>query len=135
VILPLAALNIPFSVMMARSYMATIPDELIEAARMDGCSTFRTFLQVILPLAKPIGAVVIVWTLIGAWNDYLLPLVFLQSPTQQTTTLLPSFFQSQYGSDQTKVLTAAVITAVPEIVTYLLLQRLFERGLTAGAIK
>jgi raffinose/stachyose/melibiose transport system permease protein len=135
VILPIAALNIPFSVLMARTYMASIPNELFEAARVDGCSTFRTFLQIVLPLARPIGAVVVVWTLIGAWNDYLFPLVFLQSPSKQTITLLPSYFQSQFGPDLPKILTAAVITAVPEIVAYLLLQRLFERGLTAGAIK
>lgn len=135
VILPLAALSIPFSVLLARSYMESIPDELIEASRVDGCSTFGSFFRVVLPLSKPISAVVVVWTLIGAWNEYLLPLLFLQSPAQQTITLLPTFFQSEFGSDQTKILTAAVITAVPEIIAYLALQRLFERGLTAGAVK
>jgi raffinose/stachyose/melibiose transport system permease protein len=135
VILPLSAINIPFSVLMARTFMNGIPDELIDAARVDGAGTFRGFLQIVLPLTRPIAAVIIIWTLIGSWNDYLLPLVFLQDPTTQTITLLPQFFVGQFNSDQTKVLASAAITALPEIIAYLALQRLFERGLSSGALK
>ena len=74
-------------------------------------------------------------TLIGAWNDYLLPLVFLVEPQTQTITLLPQFFVGQFSNDQTKVLASAVITAIPEVIAYLGLQKLFERGLSAGALK
>jgi ABC-type glycerol-3-phosphate transport system permease component len=135
VILPLAALQIPFTVLLARNFMEGIPDELIEAARLDGASMWRAFISVVLPLTRPIAAAIIVLTLITAWNDYLLPLVFLQDQTLQTVTLVPQFFVSQFSNDQTKVLAAAVITAIPEVVAYLCLQRLFERGLSAGALK
>lgn len=135
VILPLAALQIPFAVLLTRNYISGIPNELFEAARVDGATTFRAFFSLVIPLTRPIGAAIIVFTLVGAWNDYLLPLVFLQDQAQQTITLIPQFFIGQFSNDQTKILASAVLTAIPEVVAYLALQRLFERGLSAGAIK
>ena len=135
VILPLSALQIPFTVLLARNYVNGIPDQLFEAARVDGASVAKGFWYIIVPLTRPIAAAIVVLTLISAWNDYLLPLVFLQDPGKQTITLLPQFFVSQFSNDQTKVLASAVITAIPEIAAYLCLQRLFERGLSAGALK
>ena len=135
VILPLAALQIPFAVLLTRNFINSIPDELFDAARVDGANAAVIFRRIILPLTRPIAAAIIILTLIAAWNDYLLPLVFLQTPSTQTITLLPSFFVSEFSDDQTKVVASAVITAIPEIIAYLCLQRLFERGLTAGALK
>jgi multiple sugar transport system permease protein/raffinose/stachyose/melibiose transport system permease protein len=135
VIIPLSALQVPFTTLLARNFVNSIPDELLEAARVDGVTVVRGFWHIILPLTRPIAAAIVILTLIAAWNDYLLPLVFLQSPSTQTITLLPSFFVSEFSDDQTKVLASAVITAIPEIVAYLCLQRLFERGLSAGALK
>jgi raffinose/stachyose/melibiose transport system permease protein len=135
VILPLAALQIPFAVVLTRNFISGIPNELFEAARVDGATTFRGFLTLVVPLTRPIAAAVIVFTLVGAWNDYLLPLVFLQDQARQTITLIPQFFIGQFSNDQTKILASAVLTAIPEVVAYLALQRLFERGLSAGAIK
>jgi multiple sugar transport system permease protein/raffinose/stachyose/melibiose transport system permease protein len=135
VVLPLAALQVPFAVLLTRNFIEGIPTELFEAARVDGASSFRGFLYLVIPLTRPIAAAVLIFTLIGAWNDYLMPLVFLQSTDMQTITLVPQFFQGEFSNDQTKILASAVITALPEIVAYLCLQRLFERGLSAGAIK
>lgn len=135
VIIPLSALQIPFAVLLARNFVEGIPNQLLEAARIDGAGTGRVFYSIVLPLSRPILGAIVVLTLIAAWNDYLLPLVFLQNPDLQTVTLVPQFFVSQFDNDQTKVLAAAVITAVPTVVTYLLMQRFFERGLSAGALK
>lgn len=135
VVLPLAALQIPFTVLLTRTFMNGIPDALIEAARIDGANTWRAFWHVVLPLTRPIAAAVVILTLITAWNAYLLPLIFLQDADSQVVTQVPSFFQGQYNDDQTKVLASAVITAIPLIVAYLSLQKLFERGLSAGALK
>lgn len=135
VILPLAALQIPFTVLLTRNFVNSIPDGLFDAARVDGAGVVKAFWHVILPLTRPIAAAIVILTLITAWNDYLLPLVFLQTPSTQTITLLPQFFISEFSDDQTKVVASAVITAIPEIVAYLCLQRVFERGLTAGALK
>jgi multiple sugar transport system permease protein/raffinose/stachyose/melibiose transport system permease protein len=135
VILPLAAVQLPFTVLLARNYVSGIPDQLFEAARVDGAGVFAAFRYIILPMTRPIAAAIVVLVLINSWNDYLLPLVLLQDPAKQTITLLPQYFVSQFNNDQTKVLASAVVTAIPEIVAYLCLQRLFERGLAAGALK
>jgi raffinose/stachyose/melibiose transport system permease protein len=135
VILPLAALQVPFAVLLTRNFINGLPDELFEAARVDGANSYRGFVHLVIPLTRPIAAAVLIFTLVASWNDYLFPLVFLQSPQLQTITLVPQFFVGEFSNDQTKILAAAVITAIPEIVAYLSLQRLFERGLSAGAIK
>ncbi|MDR1236730.1 MAG: ABC transporter permease subunit, partial [Propionibacteriaceae bacterium] len=93
------------------------------------------FWHIILPLTKPIASAVMVLTLINSWNSYLLPLVFLQDRANQVVTLLPQFFVGEYTNDQTKILAAAVMTALPEILAYVLMQKNFERGLAAGALK
>lgn len=135
VILPLAAVQLPFAVLLARNFYDGIPTELLDAARIDGASVPRLFWHVMLPLTKPIASAIVVLTLINAWNNYLLPLVFLQDRSNQVVTLLPQFFIGQYSNDQTKILAAALMAAVPTILAYILLQKNFERGLSAGALK
>jgi raffinose/stachyose/melibiose transport system permease protein len=135
VIVPLAALQVPFTILLARNFVAGIPTELIEAGRVDGANVVQVFWRIVLPLTRPIAAAIVVLTLINAWNAYLIPMLMLNDPSKQVVTLLPTFFTSQYTNDQTGVLAAAVITAVPVIVAYVCLQRFFERGLSAGALK
>ena len=135
VILPQTALQMPFTILLTRNFLNGIPDELMEAAKIDGAGTVQMFWNIILPLTKPIASAVIVLTLINSWNAYLLPLLFLQSPDRQTVTLLPQFFQGEFTNDQTKILAAAVMTAIPEIAAYLCMQKNFERGMSAGALK
>ena len=135
VILPIAALQIPFTVLIARGYIDGIPDTLFEAARLDGASTWRMFWSVLVPLSRPIAVALIVLVLINAWNAYLLPKVFLINDDMGVVTLLPEFFRRQYNDDTPKVLAAAVVTAIPTIVAYIALQKQFERGMAAGAIK
>lgn len=135
VILPLAALQLPFMILLARNFDSSIPSELMEAARIDGASVAKMFWYIILPLTKPIASSIIVLTLINSWNSYLMPLLFLQSPKMQTVTLLPQYFQGEFTNDQTKILAAAVLTAIPEIIVYLLMQKNFEKGMSAGALK
>lgn len=135
VILPIAALQLPFTILLTRNFDNGIPNELMEAARIDGAGILSTFWYVILPLTKPIASSIIVLTLISSWNAYLMPLLFLQSPDMQTVTLLPQYFQGEFTNDQTKILAAAVLTAIPEIIIYLLMQKNFEKGMSAGALK
>ena len=135
VIFPSAALQLPFAILLTRNYDSGIPDALIEAARIDGASPIKAFWYIVLPMARPIASSVTILTLINAWNSYLLPLLFLQSPKLQTVTLLPQFFQGEFTNDQTKILAAAVLTAIPEIIAYLCMQKSFEKGMSAGALK
>ena len=135
VILPLVALAIPFTTLLARTYVTGLPDDLLDAAKIDGATTFQAFVMIILPLCGPITAVIVVWSMLMAWNEYMIPLLFMQDPAKQVVTQLPSYFLSEYGSDETKIITASVITSLPVIIVYLFLQRFIERGLTAGAVK
>ena len=135
VILPSAALQIPFATLLVRNFDEGIPSELMEAARIDGANIWQVFTSVILPMTKPIASSIIVLTLVSAWNAYLLPLLFLQDPQLQVVTLLPQYFQGEFTNDQTKILAAAVLTAIPEIIAYLLMQKNFEKGMSAGALK
>jgi ABC-type glycerol-3-phosphate transport system permease component len=135
VILPIAALQIPFTVLITRGYVDGIPDTLFEAARLDGAGTWRMFWSILVPLARPMAVALLVLVLINAWNAYLLPKVFLINDDMGVVTLLPEFFRRQYNDDIPKILAAAVITAIPTIVAYIALQKQFERGMAAGAIK
>lgn len=135
VILPICALQIPFAVLICRGFVDGIPDAMFEAARIDGANTWRTFWNILVPLAKPIAAALVILTLIFAWNTYLLPKVFLVSEDMGVVTMLPEFFRRQYNDDTPKVLAASVLSALPTIIAYLSLQKQFERGMAAGAIK
>lgn len=135
VLIPIAALQIPFTVLIARGYVDGIPHTLFEAAILDGADSWRIFRYILLPLSRPIATALVVLVLINAWNSYLLPKVFLIGDNMGVVTLLPEFFRRQYNDDLPKVLAAAVITAIPTIVAYVVLQRQFERGMSAGAIK
>jgi len=135
VILPIAALQIPFTTLITRSYVDGVPDELFDAARIDGANGPKLFFHILLPLARPMGVALGVLVLINAWNSYLLPKIFLIGDDMGTVTLLPEFFRRQYNDDIPKLLAAAVLTALPEIVAYICLQKQFERGMAAGALK
>jgi ABC-type glycerol-3-phosphate transport system permease component len=136
VIIPLAAMQVPFTILLSRSYVDGIPDSLLEAARIDGANAWRQFWNVIVPLAKPMTIAIIVLVLINSWNTYLLPLVLLgQGEGHMVVTQLPNAFKAMYTDDQTKILAGAVLAALPEIIAYIALQRHFERGMAAGALK
>lgn len=135
VILPLAALQLPFAILLGRNYVAGVPSDLVDASRIDGANLVQVFRYVIVPLTKPIASAIIVLSLINSWNSYLLPLIFLQDRSKQVVTLLPQFFSGEYTNDQTKILAAAVMAAIPTVVAYVLVQKHFERGLSAGALK
>jgi raffinose/stachyose/melibiose transport system permease protein len=135
VILPLSAVIIPLTLLLTHNFLSGVPDELIEAAKLDGATNFRTLVVVVMPLSRPIIAVVIVWTFLNSWNEFFLPLIFLQDTSMQAVTQVPIYFSSAYGTDQSKIFAAIVLISLPVVVAYVALQRYFERGLTAGAIK
>ncbi|MEF3402232.1 carbohydrate ABC transporter permease [Agromyces sp. CCNWLW203] len=135
VILPLAAITIPFTVLLAKNFLDGVPDEILEAAKIDGANTLGTLFWIVLPLARPIIAVVLVWTFLQSWNEFFLPLLLLQSSDMQAVTQVPLYFTSEYGSDTPKIFASLVLISLPVTIAYLSLQKLFERGLTAGAVK
>jgi raffinose/stachyose/melibiose transport system permease protein len=135
VILPQAAIFLPFSVFLLRTFFLELPDELIEAARMDGASTLRLFWHVALPLTTPALRSLALIVFMFAWQEYLLPLVVLQNDTLKPLTVGTATFQGRYGINYAGIATAGVITFLPIVALFLLLQRSFTRGLAAGALK
>ena len=119
-----------FSIFLLRQFFMTIPRELSEAARIDGCSELAIFLRIILPLAKPALAVVALFSFMWAWNDFLGPLVYLQVPEQYTLALGLQAFQSQHGGTEWHLLMAAsVLVIAPVLVLFFLAQRTFIQGI------
>lgn len=125
-----------FNIFLLRQFFLTIPDELSEAARIDGCSEWGIFRRVVVPLATPALAVVALFTFMGAWNDFLGPLVYLQRPEQYTLALGLQAFQSQHGGTEWHLLMAAsVLVILPVIVLFFLAQKTFIQGIATTGMK
>ncbi|TDE15839.1 carbohydrate ABC transporter permease [Jiangella asiatica] len=133
--MPYAALSLPFALVILRNTYDSLPDELLEAAVVDGAGTWRAFVRVYLPLTAPALVMVGIWTFLNSWNEFLLALMFMVSPDMRTVTVVPASFQLEFFVDVPKIFAALVLIQLPVVVLYGLMQRTFERGLTAGAIK
>lgn len=122
-------------ILLYMGYFAKIPNELEEAALVDGAGFWRVYLRIMLPMAKPVSATVFVFNFIHAWQAFLIPLVFtLGAPNLRTTGVGMYSFFGQYGIDWTGLAAGAVISVLPIIVVFLFLQRYFIEGI-AGAVK
>jgi multiple sugar transport system permease protein len=125
-----------FNIFLLRQFFMTIPDELSEAAIVDGCSEWGVFRHVIVPLAKPALIVVALFTFMGSWNDFLGPLVYIQHPSQYTLALGLQTFQSQHGGTQWNLLMAAsLLVIMPIIVLFFLAQKTFIEGIATTGMK
>lgn len=132
-IIPAAAT--PTGVFLLRQYMLGIPDELIEAARIDGMGEFRLFLTIILPLAKPALAVLAIFSIIWRWNDFLWPLIVAQDSSLYTLPVAIALFNSQLVVPFNLVLAMSVLTILPVIVIFLFLQRSIVTGIAQTGLK
>lgn len=131
----LSAIVIPylvsaFGIFLARQFIEGIPGELIEAARMDGASEFRTFWSLILPQIKPALSALAIFTFMAAWNNYLWPLIILNEETKMTVPLALVFFNGQNVVNYNVVMSAAVLIMIPVVVIFLIFQKQFIKGLT-----
>jgi multiple sugar transport system permease protein len=125
-----------FSIFLLRQFFVTIPDELSEAARIDGCSEVGIFLRIVLPLAKPALTVVALFAFMGTWNDFLGPLVYLQRPEQFTLGLGLQNFQSQQGgTDWNYLMAASVLVILPVLTLFFVAQKTFIEGIATTGIK
>ncbi|HUA78218.1 MAG TPA: carbohydrate ABC transporter permease, partial [Acetobacteraceae bacterium] len=132
VILTYAALGVPFGCFLLTSFMRDMPDELIEAAQIDGMPYWRMFLHVILPLSTPALLAVGVLQFIQIWDDLLVALIFLQEPTVRTITVGLAVLQSGRVLDIPVLLAGSLLSAVPAMAAYLLFQRYLIGGLMLG---
>ena len=133
IIIPPAAT--PTGVFLARQYMMTIPNSLIESARIDGSGEWFIFRRIVLPLAKPIIATIGIFSFMWRWNDFLWPFIVISRERNYTLQLALSNFVGQYDVDWSKLLSMTVIAIVPMVAVFLAFQKYFIRGLTEGGVK
>ena len=135
VALPQAAFALPLTIIILRPFFRSIPAELEDAARIDGCGSFWFFWRVLLPLARPALATVSVLAIVTTWNAFLLPLILLNGADQWTLPLGVMNFSTQYSSDQARTLAFTVVAIIPAILFYAVAERHIVSGLTGGSVK
>ena len=134
-ILP-AWLASPFFAFMFRQFFAQVPEELIEAARIDGASNFRIYWQMMLPLSGPVIAIVAIFTFMSTWNDFLAPLIYLNSPENRTLAIALAQFNGQYGvRDAHLLMAASFVTMLPCIVLFFSAQKYFVESVATSGLK
>jgi raffinose/stachyose/melibiose transport system permease protein len=135
VVLPQVAFGLAMSILLLRRFFKDLPDELLEAAVVDGCSYIGFFRHITLPLSRPIIATVGTISFVQSWNAYLLPLVLLNSDALYPWPLGIMAYQGEYSSDWNLILAFITLTILPTIIIFLLAQKHIVAGLTAGAVK
>jgi raffinose/stachyose/melibiose transport system permease protein len=135
VALPQAAFGLPLSIVILRPFFRSIPMELEDAARMDGCGSFGFFWRVLLPLSRPAIATVSVLAIVTTWNAFILPLIVLNSADQWTLPLGVMNFATEYSSDAARTLAFTVVALIPAVIFYAIAERHIVGGLTAGSVK
>lgn len=134
-ILPAIALGLPFGIFLMQAFFHDLPADLADAARVDGCSEISVFLKVMLPLAGPAVSTLIVFQFMWTWNAFLMPLLFLNEESLRPIALGIMFFSGRYTTNYGLVAAGVTLATLPIIINYIIFQRQFMRGLTAGAIK
>ena len=129
------AMGLPIAVFILTEFIRQIPDELSEAALIDGCSRFNILRRIVVPLLKPAIATVAIYNLVPFWNDLWFPLILISSEKSKTLMLGVTRLFGQYQTDWSKVMAVLVMASLPVIILYLIMSRQFIKGMTAGAIK
>ena len=124
-----------FGIFMMRQFLLTIPNDLMDAGRIDGCDEFGVFWRVVIPLAVPGIATLIILTFMGVWNDFLWPRIVTSSEALYTLPVGLAQLQMKNTSNVAQIMAGTVLTALPMIVVFLFMQRQFIAGMTAGALK
>ncbi len=124
-----------FNIFLLRQFFRTIPKELTESARLDGASEWDNYRLIVLPLAKPALWTIALFAFIGAWNDYLGPLIYLFDDRKYTLSLGLASFRSQYGAQWGQMMAVSTVVTVPLIVLFFFTQRTFVKGITMTGMK
>jgi multiple sugar transport system permease protein len=124
-----------FGVFLMRQFYMSIPDSLCEAARIDGMSEYGIYARIMLPLSKPSLATLTIFTFVATWNDYLGPSIYLKTEAKKTIQIGLQRFIGQYSSEYGLMMTGAVISLIPVLIVFLLLQKHFVAGIATSGIK
>jgi multiple sugar transport system permease protein len=124
-----------FGVFLVRQYALSIPDELLEAARIDGASEAKIFVAIVVPLLSPIIVTLAVFTLLGTWNDFMWPLIVLSDQDLYTLPVALASLSREHVQDNELMMAGSVVTTLPVLVVFLALSRYYMQGLMLGAVK
>jgi multiple sugar transport system permease protein len=124
-----------FGVFLVRQFYVSIPDELLDAARIDGLNEYSTFLRIVLPLSKPVLATLTIFTFVNIWNDFMGPMIYFDSVRLKTIPLGIRMFLGQYSTEYGYIMAASVVSLVPVFVVFLMFQRLFVEGIATAGLK
>ena len=124
-----------FGVFMMRQFYQGIPDELCEAARIDGMSEYKIYSKVMLPLSKPALSTLTIFTFVATWNDFLGPMIYLKTESKKTLQIGLRMFISQYSSEYGLIMAASVLSLIPVLIVFLSLQKYFVEGIAATGVK
>lgn len=116
-------------------FIKTVPLELEEAARIDGCSKYGTFFKIVFPLLKPITMTIVVLVALASWNDFVVPMVFMQQEQVRTLPLIQFYLFGQYAQYVNVAFASVILSMIPVLILYFLLQKFIVGGITAGAVK
>lgn len=135
VILPTSALSLPLAILLAKTYFDSLPSSLEESAYLEGASSFTIFRLIILPLATPIVATIVTFTVINVWNEFMIPFVMIQTSALRPLTTSLYVFSTRFSANYALILAALTMIATPMFVVYVIFQSQIQQGITAGAIK
>lgn len=124
-----------FGIFLVRQYALTIPDELMEAARIDGASEFRIFRAIVLPVLKPILVTLGIFTFLGSWNDFMWPLIVLTNNDLYTLPVALAAMSREHVQDNEMMMAGSVLTILPVLLLFLVMQRYYIQGLLVGSVK
>lgn len=124
-----------FGVFMMRQFYQGIPDELCEAARIDGMNEYRIYSKIMLPLSKPALSTLTIFTFVATWNDFLGPMIYLKTESKKTLQIGLRMFISQYSSEYGLIMAASVLSLIPVLIVFLSLQKYFVEGIAATGVK
>ncbi|MCL2264820.1 MAG: carbohydrate ABC transporter permease [Treponema sp.] len=135
VLIPYIGIGLPMSVYLSAAFIKSIPDSIIESARIDGAKYFRIFWSIILPIASPVAATVAIITTTGTWNDFILVQILVSQNELKTLPVGVNMFSGALASDFGKQFTAIVIGMMPMIIFYIIFRKQITKGVSAGAVK
>lgn len=124
-----------FGIFLVRQYALFIPDEMLDAARVDGASEFRIFRSIVVPGIVPILATLAIWTFLATWNDFMWPLIVLSDESRYTLPVALANLAGEHVQDTELMMAGSVITVVPVMLVFLFLQRYYIQGVMAGSVK
>lgn len=133
-ILPQAAVGLPFAILLLRGFIRELPAEILDAGRIDGCSSWGLLRFIVAPLSRPALLSVMIFNIVWVWNQFLLPVVLIHKASARTLPQGLSVFLGRYGADFGLLMAGATISFIPVVIVYVIFQRQFVKGIAAGAL-